>query len=373
MRTIGFLIQKEFLQIFRNRTLLPIMFVAPIIQMLVLVFAANMNMRDIDFCVFDEDGSLTSTRLISKFEGSPFFVSAGNVGSYGVAEDMLQRGKVDLVIRISDGMERELINRGSTGVQFMVDGINSAAAVLTAAYAQNILMGFNKNLQPKFASSHIPEGGPPGIKVVYSHWYNPELDFKIYMVPGILVILVTLVGWILASFNIVREKELGTIEQVNVTPIRKHHFIIGKLVPFWIIAMFELAFGLLLGKLIFHIPILGSLGLLFAFSGLYLIVALSIGLFISTVSQTQQQVMFVSFFFLLTFILMSGIFTPVESMPKWAGIFNYFNPIAYFMRVIRMIVLKGSGFSDVSQDFLFIAIFGAIMLLLATWRYRKRA
>ena len=373
MRTIAFLIQKEFLQIFRNKTLLPIIFVAPLLQMLVLVFAANMNMRDIDFCVFDQDGSSTSTSLIAKFENSPFFISSGQVSSYKLAEELLQLGEVDLVIRISDGMERDLINGGFSNVLFLVDGINNAAAVLVAAYSQNILMDFNKELVPEYAQSSTEIGLPPQISVVYNHWYNPELDFKIFMVPGILVILVSMIGWILAGFNIVREKELGTIEQINVTPIKKHHFIIGKLVPFWIIAMFELAFGLFLGKLIFHIPILGSLGLLFAFAGLYLIVALAIGLFISTVSQTQQQVMFVSYFLLLVFILMSGIFTPTESMPKWAGIFNYFNPIAYFMRVIRMIVLKGSEFSHVSRDFLLVAIFGFVMLALATWRYKKRA
>ncbi len=373
MRTIIFLIQKEFIQIFRNRTLLPIMFVAPIAQMLVLVFAANMNMRDIDFCVYDGDGSMTSTRLISKFEGSPFFVSRGQVNSADLAEEMLKQGKVDLLINISDGLERGLMTKGTAKVQFLVDGINSASAVLMAAYAQNILVDFNRNISAQFGAQGQSASMIPDIDVVYNHWYNPELDFKIFMVPGILVILVTMVGWILAGFNIVREKELGTIEQINVTPVRKYQFIVGKLVPFWIIAMFELAFGLFLGKLIFHIPILGSLGLLFAFAGLYLFVALAIGLFISTVSKTQQQVMFVSFFFILTFILMSGIFTPVESMPAWADVFNYFNPVAYFMRVIRMILLKGSEFADVAKDFILIAIFGVTMLSLATWRYKKRA
>ncbi len=373
MRTIIFLIQKEFIQIFRNRTLLPIIFIAPIVQMLVLVFAANMNMRDIDFCVYDGDGSMTSTSLISKFEGSPFFVSNGHVNSSDLAEEMLQNGEVDLVINIADGLERGLMTEGTAKVQVLVDGINSASAVLMAAYAQNILVDFNKNIIAQIGASGQNASMMPRINVVYNHWYNPELDFKIFMVPGILVILVTMVGWILAAFNIVREKVLDTIEQINVTPIKKYQFILGKLAPFWFIAMFELAFGLFIGKIIFHIPILGSLGLLFAFAGLYLIVALSIGLFISTISQNQQQVMFVSFFFMLTFILMSGIFTPVESMPHWADIFNYFNPIAYFMRVIRMIVLKGSEFSDVSLDFLLISIFGLLMISLATWRYRKRA
>jgi ABC-2 type transport system permease protein len=373
MRTIGFLIQKEFLQIFRNRTLLPIMFIAPIIQMLVLVFAANLNMKNIDFCVYDSDGSLTSTRLISKFKGSPFFVSSGEVSGFEQAEEMMKKGRVDMIINIPDGLEKDLFTDGSSEVQFLVDGINNASAVLISAYARNILLDFNKSLIPEISAINNAGHAPQSIDIVHNHWYNPELDFKIYMVPGILVILVTMVGWILAAFNIVREKELGTIEQINVTPIRKHHFIIGKLVPFWVIAMFELAFGLFLGKLIFHIPILGNMGLLFAFAGLYLLVALSIGLFISSVSQTQQQVMFVSFFFLLTFILMSGIFTPVESMPEWAGVFNQFNPIAYFMKVIRMIILKGSVFQDVAMDFLKIGMLGFIMLGLATWRYRKTA
>lgn len=373
MRTIIFLIQKEFLQIFRNRTLLPIIFVAPIAQMLILVFAANMNMRDIDFCVYDGDGSLTSSRLISKFEGSPFFVSYGQVTNPAIAEEFLNEGIAELAIIIPEGFERDLLSQGSRDIQLLIDGINNASAVLIAAYSQNILMDFNKSINPLFVPGAQSLNKSGGIEVIYNHWYNPQLDFKIFMVPGILVILVTLIGWILTAFNIVREKELGTIEQINVTPIKKHYFIIGKLVPFWIIALFELAFGLGIGKLIFHIPVLGNMGLLFAFAGLYLIVALSIGLFISSISQTQQQVMFVSFFFLLTFVLMSGIFTPIESMPDWAHIFNFFNPLAYFMRVIRMIILKGSEFPDVSHDFLMIAILGILMLSLAIWSYRKRA
>jgi ABC-2 type transport system permease protein len=192
------------------------------------------------------------------------------------------------------------------------------------------------------------------------------------MVPGILVILVTLVGWLLMSLNVVREKELGTIEQINVTPIRKHQFIIGKLIPFWILALIELGIGLTLGRLIFHVPILGSVGLLIGFTALYLVAVLGFGLFIAAISETQQQVMFVNFFFVLVFILMSGIFTPVESMPEWAHYVNIVNPLAYFMRVIRMILLKGSGFMDVWKEFASIAVFGIVMISLAVRSYRKR-
>ena len=191
------------------------------------------------------------------------------------------------------------------------------------------------------------------------------------MLPGILVMLVTIVSMFLAAMNIVREKEIGTIEQINVTPIRKHEFIIGKLVPFMIIALFELAFGLLIGKIFFDLPIVGNILLLFGFTLIYLLVVLGIGLFISTISSNQQQVMFISFFFMLVFILMGAIFTPTESMPMWAQQVNIINPFYYFMKVIRMILLKGSGFWDISYEFFSLLIYGILMLSLAVWRYRK--
>jgi ABC-2 type transport system permease protein len=193
------------------------------------------------------------------------------------------------------------------------------------------------------------------------------------MLPGILVILVSIIGLILTALNVVREKEAGTIEQINVTPIRKYQFITGKLVPFWIIAMFELGFGLLIGKLIFNLPILGNIALLYLFAGVYLLVVLGLGLFLSTLAYSQQQVMFLSFFFMLLFILMSGIFTPAESMPLWAQKVNVLNPFAYFMKVIRMIILKGSGFRDILNELASITILGMVMLSLAIWRYRKVA
>ena len=191
------------------------------------------------------------------------------------------------------------------------------------------------------------------------------------MAPGILAVLVTIIGMFMSGMNLVREKEIGTIEQLNVTPIKKYQFIIGKLVPFWVIALFDLAFGLLIALIIFDLPIVGSLFLLFGFGGLYLISVLGLGLFISTITDTQQQVMFVSFFFMMIFILMGGIFTPVESMPQWAQTADRLNPIFYFMIIMRMIVLKGSGFFDLIREFVSLLILGIVFLSLAIWRYRK--
>jgi ABC-2 type transport system permease protein len=193
------------------------------------------------------------------------------------------------------------------------------------------------------------------------------------MVHGILAILLTVIGMFLSSLNLVREKEIGTIEQINVTPIRKYQFIIGKLTPFWIIAMIELMIGLTIGKLLFNIPIEGNLLLLFSFAALYLFAVLAMGLLISTLSQTQQQAQFLNFFVLVTFVMLSGIFTPAESMPHWAQKINMVNPMAYFIRINRMILLKGSGFTDIAADFYAMAVMAISLTSLAIWRYRKVA
>lgn len=350
--------------------MLPLIFGMPIIQLLVLVNAATLEMKSIDMYVVDKDLSSLSHKLINKFEGSPFYHVSGVSFSIDEANEAIEKNQADFIMHIPYGFERSLMRENSTQVQLLIDGINGTAASLINAYTSSVIGDFNRNIIVDLTKMpQIKDLNPIAIET--SYWYNPELNYKIYMLPGILVILVTVISMFLAAMNIVREKEIGTIEQLNVTPIKKFEFIIGKLVPFLIIALFEMAFGLLIGKLLFDVPMIGSLGLLFGFTVVYLLVVLGIGLFISTISSTQQQVMFISFFFMLVFILMSGIFTPTESMPMWAQRVNFINPFYYFMRVIRMILLKGSGFWDISREFFCLLIYAIIILSLAVWRYRK--
>lgn len=352
--------------------MLPLIFGMPILQLLVLVNAATLEMKSIDMYVVDKDLSSLSHKLINKFEGSPFYHVSGVSFSIDEANEAIEKNQADFIMHIPYGFERSLMRENSTQVQLLIDGINGTAASLINAYSSSVINSFNRNIIVDLTKMpQIKELNP--IAVETSYWYNPELNYKIYMLPGILVILVTVISMFLAAMNIVREKEIGTIEQLNVTPIKKFEFIIGKLVPFLIIALFEMAFGLLIGKLLFDVPMVGSLGLLFGFTVVYLLVVLGIGLFISTISSTQQQVMFISFFFMLVFILMSGIFTPTESMPLWAQKVNIINPFYYFMRVIRMILLKGSGFWDISREFFSLLIYAIIILSLAVWRHRKVA
>jgi ABC-2 type transport system permease protein len=371
MRTILFLLQKEFIQVFRNRFMLPIIFVVPLLQMVILVFAATLEMKNIEMVVVDRDLSDISRRMTAKFGGSPFFVIKGFSQSVDEAEDMLRANEADMVLHIPAGFSRDLHRENSIPVQILFDAVNATTAGLSNAYASNVIMDFNERIR---IENMGPEaGGMPGISILHSFWYNPDMNYKIFMLPGILVILVTMIGMMLTALNLVREKELGTAEQINVTPIRKYQFIIGKLLPFWVIANFELSFGLLVGKIFFQLPMEGSIALLFLFASVYLLLVLSIGLFLSTVSNSQIQVMFLLFFFFISFILMSGIFTPVESMPEWAIKVNTINPVAYFIRVTRMVLLKGSGFADIIREFFALGIYAAIMMSLATWRYRKAA
>jgi ABC-2 type transport system permease protein len=371
MRTILFIIQKEFIQIFRNRTMLPIIFVVPIVQLIILVNAATMEMKNIRLFIVDNDMSVMSRQAISKFQGSPFFVIKAASFSVTEAEQSLKKGETDMVLHIPRNFEKDLIRNDKVKIQILINAINGTVAGISSYYASSILSGLNRDIIAEWYG--IPKGSNMArqINITSSYWYNPELNYKNFMVPAVLVLLVTIIGMFLSSMNLVREKEIGTIEQINVTPIKKYQFIAGKLIPFWIIALFELAFGMTVGKLLFHIPMVGSIWLVFFIASIYLIVVLSIGLFNSTITNTQQQAMFISFFMLIIFIMMSGVFTSVENMPAWAQVLNHINPVYYFMKAIRMILLKGSTFTNVLNEIVSISIYAVVMLSLAVRRYRK--
>jgi ABC-2 type transport system permease protein len=373
MRTILFLLQKEFIQVFRNKTMLPIIFILPLVQLIVLASATTMEIKNLDVFVVDQDLSSTSRRLVSKIDGSGFFMLVKSSFSMKEAEEYLIQDKADLIIQIPAGFEKKLVRENESKIQVILNAINGTVAGIGSAYISSVISDLNKDVIVEWYKVPKMDLGRKDISVTNSYWFNPELNYQNYMVPAILVLLVTIIGMFLSGVNLVREKEMGTTEQINVTPIHKYQFIVGKLLPFWVIALFELGFGLCIGKLIFDIPIVGNLGVLFSVASIYLFVVLGIGLLISTLADTQQQVMFIAFFFLIVFILMSGIFTPTESMPDWAQKLNLLNPIYYFMRVVRMILLKGSGFADIIYEIVSLSVYAVLMLSLAVWRYRKVA
>lgn len=371
MRTILFLLRKEFLQIFRNKGMLPIIFIVPVVQLLVLVNAANFEIKNIRFAVLDNDQSKSSHELVQKLVATNYFILSGNLKNEEEAKSFLAKRKADMVLQIPQKFESDLQKMHAASLHMSVNAIDGSAASLVSFYASNVIVDYNKEIVVD--QLQLPSTPMLPIRTEPRYWYNPELKYSSFITPGLLTVLVTMVGMFLSSMNIVREMEIGTIEQLNVTPITKTQFIIGKLTPFWILGMFMLAFGLVVGKLIFDFPILGNLGVLFGFAAIYLVAVLGMGLFVSTITHTQQQAMLISWFFMVIFILMSGLFTSIDNMPDWAQKITLFNPVAYFVELIRMVLLKGSGFKDVYLHFAVITVMAVVINAFAVLNYRKRA
>lgn len=371
MKTIGFIIQKEFKQIFRNKGMLPIIFIMPLLQLIILSNAATFEVKNIKFGYLDNDHSPTSRALIEKFEASNYFNVLTQYQSQFQARSAMLDDGVDVVLEIPPHFQRDLQKKKNQNLGVTINAIDGAAAGVENLYITQIIQSFNKNLRVELAQPSDLKIHPINIVSIPSFWYNKTLNYKTYMVPGILVLLVTMMTLFLSGMNIVREKEIGTLEQINVTPIKKYQFIIGKLFPFLVLGLVLLTIGLIIAKLIFNIPMLGSLVLMYVYTSIYILVILGIGLFISNFTDTQQQAMFIAWFFMVIFILMSGLFTPIESMPKWAQIITEFNPIKYFVEVMRMVMLKGSGFTEILPQLSKTLLYAFIMNGLAIWNYKK--
>ncbi|MEL6675231.1 MAG: ABC transporter permease [Bacteroidota bacterium] len=376
MRTISFILYKEFRQIFRNKALLPIIFIAPIVQLIILAYAANFEVKNLQLFLVDRDQSPLSERLIGKFQGSPYFQLVGASFNPMDAEDALKADEADIILQIPAGFERGLFREDEASLQLLVNAIDGVKGGLASAYAGQLIQAFNQEIRadygPQFIEASL-RASSSQMELTYSHWFNPKMDYKTFMVPGILALLVTMVGSFLCAMNIVREKEMGTIEQINVTPIRKYQFIIGKLLPFLVIGLVMLSIGLMVGWLLYDIPFEGSIALLYGVAVLYLGVILGLGLLVSTFTETQQQAMFISWFFLVIFIFLSGMFTAIENMPDWAQQITYLNPVRYFIEVIRSVMLKGSGWQDIQFQITALSIYAVVINTLAVMNYRKRS
>ena len=378
MKKLLFLLRKEFRQIRRNRFMIRAIIAVPILQMLILVPAITFEIKRIDLAVIDNDRSQASRELVSKLTGSSFFVVTATPATVTEAESMLLSGDADIALVIPPDFSRGLAGVTPPRLQVLADAVNASTAQLSWSYLTSVVRDFNRDVIVSTGmmpgnTTALSGGSVPGISVSPRYWYNPTLNYKYYMLPGVLVILITAIGLMMSGLNLVREKESGTIEQINVTPVMKWQLIASKIIPFFIIGLLDLALGLSIGWLAFNIPFEGSLLLFFACAAIFLVAVLGLALFFSTMASTQQQFLFVAFFFVMIFILMSGIFTPTESMPLWAQQFNWVNPVAYLMRINRMVMLKGSGFSDIMRDMGMLTVLAFSYLTLALRAYRKRA
>jgi ABC-2 type transport system permease protein len=383
VQSLRYLLRKEFLQIFRDRFMVAQLLLMPIIQLLLLGNAATFEIKTTRMYVVDRDHSETSRGLVDRLQASGRFVVVGASPSTSVGDEWLLERRTDVILGIPTDFERGVMRTRTADVQLVFNAENGAAAGVTQSYAAQIIAAYASELGAELTPLVTASAGDnrvaratvsaQPIEVRARGWYNPDLNYHDYMVPGILVQLVTVVGTLMTAMNIVREKELGTLDQLSVTPLSQGAFMAAKLIPFWIIALVELTLGLLVARFVFHIPMLGSIGLIFAAASIYLFAALGIGLFISTLVETQQQAMFVTFFIVMIYLLMSGLFTPIRSMPVWAQWMAELNPVKHFIEIMRAVLLKGAGARDIARPVGILAVFGVAVLTLAIRQYGRRA
>jgi ABC-2 type transport system permease protein len=375
MRSIFFLVRKEFLQIFRDHTTVAQIFMIPVVQLLVLANAATFDLKQTRVLVVDEDRTTVAAGLVQRLEAGRQFRVVRIVPSNAEVEQSLLDREVTAVIHIPRHFEEDLVQRRHAMVQLVLNAEEGAAIGIVQSSANAILSSYARELTltlPAARSrSHGARVAPLDLRT--QRWFNPTRNYKHYMVPALMVALTTIIGLLLTAQNITREYELGTLEQLNVTPVTKVQFITAKLIPFWIISMVIFTIGLIIGKLVFGIPMRGNLLLVYLALVVYLVVVLGIGLWISTITKTQQQAMFVAFFVILIFLLMGGLFTPVDSMPDWAQAVAQLNPVKHFVFIMRSVLVRGAGLETIALPMLGLALGGLAVLTLAVMRYRKSA
>lgn len=371
MSIFPFLIKKEFLQLRRDRKMLPIVIIAPVLQLVVLGYAANLDVRHVPTAILDRDNSQMSRELEEKFFSTDYFDRTLSPHSPSESEDAVISGEATAVLVIPSDFSRTVLRGEPAELQLIVDGANSVVGTAVLNYANVIVQEFQQEILAERGTRVVPTAP---IVAVPRVWYNPELESKNFMVPGILALLLMVVTMMLSSLAIVKEKELGTLEQLNVTPIKPRQLIVGKLIPFVIIGLVNVVLVVGVSRFLFEVPFLGSFALILAMSLLFLGTTLGLGLLISTVSNNQQQAMLTSVFFvILPMFFLSGFAFPIESMPQAIQYITYLLPLRYFFVIIRGIFLKGAGLATLWDEAVALFLFGVAILALAAARFRKRS
>jgi ABC-2 type transport system permease protein len=363
---------KEFIQVFRDPRMRAVIFVVPVMQLLVFGYAVSTDVKHVATAVYDLDHSVTSRELVSRFVKSGYFAVVEHVASETRARALLDRGEARVLLHVDRGFEEDLRAGRTAQLQMLVDGTDSNTAGIVLGYSAKITGQFSQEILNAQVRRLLGSTRQPGqVELQTRAWFNENLESRNFYVPGVVAMIVTLVTLLLTSMAVVREKEIGTMEQIMVTPITPAEFILGKTLPFALFSFVDVIVVALVGVLWFDVPIRGSLGLLLFATALYLLTTLGIGLLISTVSQTQQQAMMTTFFFFMPAVLLSGFMFPIANMPRVVQWLTYLNPFRYFLVIIRGIFLKGVGPSILWPQMLALAAMGVITLWLSSRRFRK--
>ena len=369
---IRHMLVKEFIEVFRDPRMRALIFVVPVLQLFIFGYAANTDVRNISTAVYDLDNTVSSRELVSRFVKSGYFNVVQYISSDAGERQLLDEGKVQVVLHMDYGFEGDLVAGRPAPFQMIVDGTDSNTAGIVLGYSNTIVHRFSQDiLSQRILRLHGDVHMPGQVVLKTRTWFNENLESRTYFVPGVIALMITLLTLLLTSLAIVREKEIGTMEQIMVTPIRPVEFVLGKTVPFALISFVDLALVAFVGVFWFEIPVRGNFGLLVFAMSIYLMSTLGIGLLISTVSQTQQQAMMSTFFFFMPAVLLSGFMFPIANMPVVVQWLTYLNPMRYVMVILRGIFLKGVGLNILWPQITALAVMGTVTLVLASRRFKK--
>lgn len=377
MKTLKFLIEKEFKQMFRNPLIPKMIVMYPIMVLLVFPWAVSFEIKNIKIDVVDHSKSTYSRRLTDKIEASGYFILNDTPPDYRTAMWNMEQGETDMILEIPPSFDVDLVKNRASGVGMAVNSVNGTQGLLGSNYITQIVNDFSSELRSELMHTLPPQSRASlmrmaQIDIVPQHKYNPSLDYKNFMIPGFMVLLLTLICGILPALNIVMEKENGTIQQINVTPVSRVHFILAKLIPFWVVGLIVMIISVSAAYLLYGLWPAGSL-LALLFCAIVFILSISgLGLIISNYSETMQQASFLVMFFILILILLGGMFTPVSSMPAWAQLIAAINPFSYLTNTFRMLYLNGSTLADVSGNLLALGVISVVLNGWAVISYKKR-
>ncbi|MCI0449125.1 MAG: ABC transporter permease [Chlorobi bacterium] len=370
-------IKKEFLQFKRDKRMFGVILIAPVLQLIFLGYAATLDVKNVKTAVWDQDKSVTSREFIEKYEKSGYFEMVYYTSSYNELNELIDNGEVLMAIVIPRDFEKNIYSGKTTGLQTIFDGTDGNKALIAAGYSIGITTSFAGNVMNDFIERLGGKNSPltkiPAIEAETRVWYNPNLATRNYMLPGIVGLLIMIITINLTSMAIVKEKEIGTFEQLIVTPLKPYQIIIGKLVPFSILGFVTITIVITVMRLWFGIEVRGSVVFLYLGAFLFMLSTLGLGLFVSTISRTQQQATMTSFFgVMMPMIYLSGFAFPIENMPQWIQYITYIIPLRYFITIVRGIILKGIGIENLYNEYLALLVFGAVILALSSLRFRKK-
>lgn len=368
------LIEKEFKQLLRDYMVPKFLIAMPLAMMLIFPWAANQEVRNMKSVIVDNDHSTISGRLVEKIGSSDYFELVNMTSTYRQALNSIEAGDADIIMEIPQGFERNLVQGEAGRVMIAANAVDGVKAAQGSYYLSAILADYSDDLREEYGGTATISmvSQYPSFGVVPKFIFNPDLDYKVFMIPGLIVMLLTMLCGFMPAFAVVSEKERGTIEQINVTPVRKFEFVLAaKLFPYWLIGFVELGLCMVMAAIFYGIVPVGNLVTILLYSVVYILVMSGMGLVVSNYTETMQQAMFVMFFFMMILILMSGLFTPVASMPAWAKAIAAFNPLKYFVEVMRQIYLKGSGFGQLVPQFFALCGFAVAFNVWAVASYRK--